>query len=219
MAGSSSKKEFAPGGVASCGTDKPATDVKHIKESHERLKCVDHADIGYRIERVTSLETLKKVFELRYDVYCLKLHAFPPNELEMETDVFDTVATHFAAFNGDDCVGSVRLVPEFRDIFPMEEHGFHLPSSISRPHAVEVSRIIALPKGGHSPAVDLIRSAYDWSIDHHMTNWIYSANRMTLAFMQKNGFIGDSIGEPEFHHNDTYYPFVMPLTDSFRFPW
>lgn len=200
-------------------TEVKVTETRPSSLSGKRPKVVPTDEAVYCVERVTSLEDLRKILELRYEYYCERLGAFPLNPDGIETDEYDAKSVHFQAVLDGSCIGTLRLVPQHEGRFPMEEHGFQLPTDLPRARALEVSRIIARPLDGHSPALDLAKCAYDWSVANGSSHWIYSANRMTLIFMRKNHLVGDSIGPPEHHHNDTYFPFVMPLTDSFRFPW
>jgi N-acyl-L-homoserine lactone synthetase len=207
----------------SCGAN-PATENKDDKQPHERLKAIppkapDHA---YRIERVTSLEDMRKIFELRYEIYNIQLLAFPPNSYGLEIDEYDGDATHFQATLEGSVISTVRLLPPHRGEFPMDDHGFILPSNLPRDTTLEVSRIISRPlagRRGKKATVDVMKFAYDWSVERGITHWIYSANMMTIAFLNRNRFLPDQIGEPQEHHNDVFYPFVMPLQERHRFSW
>ena len=207
----------------SCGVQSATTENNSDKQSHERLKAihrVEEAKMRYHVGQVTTLEDLRKVFELRHKIYCVKLGAYPITENQMEMDQSDPFSEHFIATVDEKCIGTLRLIHLVDNVFPMETRGHVLPDWIPRSTTLELSRLIAIyDVEEHKTSLDLTHQAYDWAIKNQITHLVYSGNTMTRAAMKRQRVIADPIGEPILHHNDSHVPLVIPLGERDRFPW
>ena len=93
-------------------------------------------------------ELIKKIFRLRYQVYCLecgflKAEDYPDG---IETDEYDAQSIHFAAINDDnEVVGAARLVLEGSLPFPLEKYCPDVAPeklNINRSQCAEISRLV-----------------------------------------------------------------------------
>lgn len=92
---------------------------------------------------------MQRVFELRYQVYCLECGFLPAANYpdHCEIDEYDAISAHFCAFNlRDELVGYVRLVPpDLTQSFPFQSHCPALlegASLVAPAQAVEISRLM-----------------------------------------------------------------------------
>jgi N-acyl amino acid synthase of PEP-CTERM/exosortase system len=93
-------------------------------------------------------DSLREIFHLRYQVYCLECAFLPKSDFcdEMEYDKYEACSTHFGAYTRkEEIVGTIRLVqPWIHMDYPFEEHcrifdGLQLPP---RELSGEVSRLV-----------------------------------------------------------------------------
>lgn len=94
-------------------------------------------------------DLLKRVFELRYQVYCQECGFLPAANYpdHCEVDQYDGTSAHFCAFNlQDELVGYVRMVrPERTQSFPFQSHCHDLlaGATLAPPQqAAEISRLM-----------------------------------------------------------------------------
>lgn len=92
---------------------------------------------------------MQRVFELRYQVYCLECGFLPAADYpdRCEIDEYDAISAHFCTFNlRDELVGYVRLVPpDLTQSFPFQSHCDDLSpdASLAQPEqAAEISRLM-----------------------------------------------------------------------------
>lgn len=81
--------------------------------------------MSFKVIRVSDENELKKVYRLRYKVYCEEWNFEDPEKYpdRLETDEFDKNAVHFAAIdNTGRAVGTVRLILFSPDGFPLEKY-------------------------------------------------------------------------------------------------
>lgn len=100
----------------------------------------------------TDRSLMDKIFELRFQVYCLECQFLPASLYpdQREIDEYDAHAVHFAAFNlKGDMAGYVRLVrPDAHQLFPFQIHCPNLMPGISLntpADSAEVSRLMVHP--------------------------------------------------------------------------
>ena len=80
---------------------------------------------GFDVKKVEDARELKKVQRLRYKVYCdewgFERHEDNPGGIE--NDIYDKSAAHFSAKNSEgDVVGTIRLILDSPEGFPIEQH-------------------------------------------------------------------------------------------------
>lgn len=92
---------------------------------------------------------LNRVFELRFQVYCLECGFLPSANYpdRREIDEYDANSAHFCAFDlRDNLVGCVRLVrPDALQTFPFQRHCSALLEGVTLPapsEAAEISRLM-----------------------------------------------------------------------------
>ena len=101
----------------------------------------------FHVKRVQKESELKKLYALRYQVYCLEkmfldLRDYPSS---LEHDQYDASAIHLGAYGADDSIiGSLRLVRSTKMHFPIFEHCVvsDLPTDASSLEFAEISRLI-----------------------------------------------------------------------------
>ncbi len=91
---------------------------------------------------------LKRIFALRYEVYCLECGFLPPEQFQsgLESDEYDVGAAHFVARNlENEAVGTLRIVqPTASQHFPFEHHCKALFSDVVLPRREECGEISRL---------------------------------------------------------------------------
>lgn len=103
-------------------------------------------ELGYTFpsQLVKDSTSLKKIYQLRYDVYCLQKKFLDPGDYpdKIETDVFDPHSLHFAAFDDlGNALGTLRLVMNSSFGFPMINYcELNVPDNILK-NAGEISRL------------------------------------------------------------------------------
>ncbi len=104
--------------------------------------------ISFRFLKVDSPELLKKVFHLRYQVYCHECKFLNPDDYpdEWEIDQYDPYSIHFAAIDQDDTVvGTIRLIKNCAPVpFPIEVHCKPIieNNGLIRDKIAEISRLV-----------------------------------------------------------------------------
>ncbi len=103
--------------------------------------------IPFRFLRVNSPKLLRKVFHLRYQVYCHECGFLSPDDYPdgLEIDQYDPQSIHFAALDHEDTVvGTIRMIMNSEITpFPIEVHCQPIinKNGFTRNHIVEISRL------------------------------------------------------------------------------
>jgi len=95
---------------------------KHPRRVKERFWS---RDVAFPSRLVVDMKDLNKLYQLRYDVYCLQKGFLDPADYpnKCETDIFDKHALHFGAFDhSGNALGTLRLVKNSGVGFPMLKH-------------------------------------------------------------------------------------------------
>lgn len=95
----------------------------------------------------SHVSIMEDIYRLRYEVYCIERNFLDENDYPdgLETDVYDICSAHFAAYNHQHIVGTVRLVqPEADQLYPFEGHCRVFKDFRFRPRrqAAEISRLV-----------------------------------------------------------------------------
>lgn len=146
-------------------------------------------------------ELLKKVFELRYQVYCQECGFLPAANYpdRCEVDPYDASSVHFCAFNlQDELVGYVRMVrPDLTQSFPFQSHCHDLlPGATLVPpqQAAEISRLMVIQTyrrrrgdvlSGLTVEEDLPKVNHD--LRDHTPQILFSLYRQIYAFSVAHG--------------------------------
>jgi ubiquinone/menaquinone biosynthesis C-methylase UbiE/N-acyl-L-homoserine lactone synthetase len=156
---------------------------------------------GYTFLSAESREDLKKVWRLRYEVYCAELGLLPKNEIGLEHDKYDEYAISFLAVDENDrAVGTIRLVHNNPKGLPMDTDfpltDYMKTHGISR--AVEIGRfaiVKSVSRDAHiTVALGLFKCLYDYCFETKTYDIFAVTNPKT---MEKYGMAGVSvIGEP-----------------------
>ncbi len=93
--------------------------------------------------------SMQRIFELRFQVYCLECKFLPAANYPdgREVDEYDAAAIHFATYNAkDELVGYARLVrPTASGVFPFQAHCPTLLEGVTLPEpskSMEISRLM-----------------------------------------------------------------------------
>ncbi len=101
-------------------------------------------DVAFPSKLVKEMQELEKLYQLRYDVYCMQKGFLDPANYpdKLETDVFDQHSLHFGAFDKlGNALGTLRLIQNSDIGFPMLDHcEIDVPDEILQ-KAGEISRL------------------------------------------------------------------------------
>ncbi len=81
--------------------------------------------LGFRFFRVNTDDMMAKYYRLRYEIYCHETGFLPAEEYPdgFEKDEYDEHSIHFVAADKDDnVIGTLRLIRDSVDGFPLEQH-------------------------------------------------------------------------------------------------
>lgn len=170
------------------------------------------------IRQATSESDRRKIFELRYRVYCKekKYLSIVQSQEEIENDEFDECSVHYIAFNsGTEAVGTIRLILNSPIRFPINKY-FDIPEDGSKDIA-EVSRLIVLKEErspNHSAMLHLCKAIYDYSIENNIKHWYAILDEHFLKLSQRLGFIFKQIAESKFCYGDITAPYILCLEET-----
>ena len=101
-------------------------------------------DVAFPSRLVENMQELEKLYQLRYDVYCLQKGFLDPENYpdNCESDVYDQNALHFGAFDDlGNALGTLRLIKNSDMGFPLLDHcEIDVPESVLA-SAGEISRL------------------------------------------------------------------------------
>ncbi len=160
-------------------------------------------------------QTLEKIYNLRYHIYCLKKNFLPkenyPNQ--QETDHFDPYALHFVALDKNKAIATVRLIKKSALGLPMNEHctNIVIPKE-HRPQSeqsiAEISRLCVKKMPHHSRSettFKLYRAMYHESKKQNITHWATAMEPSLLRLLSRMHLVFHQIGPPV-----DYYGSVTP---------
>lgn len=82
-------------------------------------------DVAFPSELVENMQDLEKLYQLRYDVYCLQKGFLDPGNYpdRCESDIYDQNALHFGAFDDlGNALGTLRLIKNSDMGFPLLDY-------------------------------------------------------------------------------------------------
>ncbi len=127
----------------SCSEITPKVQIQDNKLRQVRRRFWDN-DVAFPSQLVENLRKMKKLYALRYKVYCEQKGFLDPAKYpdNLETDIYDQHALHFGAFDDlGNALGTLRLVKNSDYGFPMLRHcEINVPDSILKT-AGEISRL------------------------------------------------------------------------------
>jgi N-acyl-L-homoserine lactone synthetase len=171
--------------------------------------------MSYQILLVSHPKTLKRLFEFRYQSYCLRDNLLSPLDYpeKIEHDAYDLASTHLVAFDhSDKIVGCVRLIRAAETILPTEKE-FELTqhlAHLSRSELYEISRLIVAPDYQRSLLLfDLLRAVFIYSRQHEINHWCGCVEAPLLSCLHR--FFGNfpSLSQPKFCFNAQNTPFLI----------
>lgn len=173
--------------------------------------------ITFKVAQTKSEMTA--IYKLRYDVYCLEKNFLDPNDYpgRMEHDIWDKHAVHFIAKCGSDIAGTVRLIKDSPQGFPIEKH-----FDIQRPegHAkvfAEGSRYIVNQDYRHSiyqTANGLNRCIINYCKNNDITDLFIVLDERLYTAYTRIGLLLKKLGEPVYCYGCINAPYVMPLKET-----
>jgi len=184
-----------------------------------------HPEHWLSARAITDHDDLRRVFALRYRVYCEERGFFPPEDYWdcLEIDEYDDRSAHFAAFDPQgDVAGSVRLVCHERGGgFPHQRHCL-LFDDVKVPDGRkcgEVSRLVlnrshrTPPGGGNTGTVimSVYREMYRHSLENGIQYWYAAMERSLVRMMGRIGVEYQCIG-PEVDYCGPVAPYLLELS-------
>ena len=163
---------------------------------------VRHGALEGRILRTP--EEMIQAYQIRHRVIVEELHWLPerPENGSLEFDLYDTAATHFGVFEGDQIVGYIRAIPgndlsDFllgRDFSSLIDgaHGEindHIHAHQHR--SIEISRLVVAPDHRHSPEVPrlLYRLLTEWSWRRNYEHWYMVITQKIYQLFELQAFV------------------------------
>ncbi len=160
-----------------------------------------------------SKEEKNLAYILRYEVYCIEEGFIDTNEEKKEKDEFDEIAQHFLAYEGEEIVGTVRLIEEnsnFNDAvygLPMESlFDFSEYDKNKKYKFAESSRSAVLRDYRRGRSIwGLWKAMIQYSLKKDITHILLSANPETddVDYSQQMYYFGKKQGllHPEIYVN------------------
>jgi N-acyl-L-homoserine lactone synthetase len=168
--------------------------------------------------------TMRAVWRLRYEVYCLETHFLEPGEFpdHQERDAFDDHATHFAIMDGGGAiVAGLRLVRNNPLGFPLERHARSLSDyfrGLPRSRTMELSRFVVSKEHRirqfHLMAA-LFRCAMVEGIQRGAEYALAAMEPGLCRLLKRFGYEFVEIGEPMEYYGNVV-PYVMSVDGSLR---
>ncbi len=172
-------------------------------------------ETGSAIRRAQTPSEIEEVYRLRYTVYCEEMKSVDSALFSnrQEIDCFDLYAIHFIVRDGDEIVGSARVITDSGMGFLLEEF-FCLPVEISnqavRKKTLEISRVALIPEyrgGGYF--IELMSEVVCYGNSHGYFSYIgVSTARIWNTFIKNKWRIAiwDSYIE---YHNTISCPAII----------
>ena len=181
-------------------------------EGNRTATASDESQPRIRVQLAESLGDMNKVWRLRYQIYCVERQSIPPNEAEIDRDMYDNYAVSFMLLLGDELMGTVRLIKDSNLGFLMEE-AFTLPSDINRNHLLEASRFIVLPElRGSGASKLLLEAAVEWSREHGYTMWCLAIQERLFSSHVTEGWNMSKLSEiATSYHETVVFPILRYL--------
>jgi N-acyl-L-homoserine lactone synthetase len=176
----------------------------------------------YHIERVESDKVMKKIYKLRYDIYCKEVKLLSEKECkeEFEKDVFEDKSTHFVVLNKkNEVVGTVRLI-KFSELgLPtIDEFDLHKQlEKIDKNKTLEISRFMVRKDYRKTMLmVDMCKAVYQYTKINNYNYMMGCAERWFIKSMNQLFGPLNIIGDPKFCFNAMNYPFILGVDEAER---
>ncbi len=144
---------------------------------------------------------LKKIFELRYDIYCKQLKWVKSNESYLEFDDYDRKAIHFAVVDyKNNILGTSRILLGGKDNFMVNKEFKILVdknffNQIDIDECVEISRLAIKNNYRNynninlSIATNLYLAMYVWSLCNKKRYWVIVVEEKFLNYLRNKYFL------------------------------
>ena len=129
----------------------------------------------FELKKLNVLEILDSQ-RLRYKVYVEEKGWEPPNEYELENDVYDDFSYHFGVYVDEELIGSARLIDGRRIGLPI----FSRLSGREK-NSVEISRVVVI-KGVPRMLIS------EWIYSYLLYFFLLNRYQAAFAFMQEKHF-------------------------------
>ncbi|HLC38941.1 MAG TPA: GNAT family N-acyltransferase [Patescibacteria group bacterium] len=169
-------------------------------------------------------DELMKVFKLRYQVYCLEKCFLPSSDYPegVEVDEFDTASVHFVAMHtvdGQELVGTMRLILDSDNGFPVEKH-FRLTKPITnRQTTIELSRLIVAPSAriiAIPILMGLAREIYWYCNDHQIEDCYAVLEEPLLKMLKRIRFPFHVAGKEQWYMGGLTRPAYLSVSETVR---
>lgn len=175
---------------------------------------------SYQIRVVEGDEELEELFRFRYRIYCQTDNLLDAAEYptESESDKYDKVAVHIAAYGDDEEIaGMVRVIPHSDLGLPTIEE-FELEDEVESDvlnQAVEVSRFMVDPQyRGSLLMLDLCRAAYCYTKEEGVRYYIGCGEDWFMQMIEKLFLKVNLLAEPRWCFNAQNFPFIINLDEA-----
>jgi len=176
----------------------------------------------YRIIIARGNDLMKKIYTLRYEVYCEEVKLLNRSEYpeRFEKDEYDENSVHFAVLDHkNDVIGTVRLIKKSNLQFPtITEYKLEDQlKDIDKDHLVEISRFMVKKEFRKTMLmVDICKAIYLYSKKNGINFWLGCAERWFIHSMNQLFGPLNIIKEPKFCFNAMNYPFILGLDEAER---
>lgn len=176
----------------------------------------------YSIVLVKDDRMMKKLYKLRYDIYCEDVHLLKKENYpeKIEKDEYDDHSIHFAVLNREkEVVGTIRLIKNSELNLPtIDEFDLHKTfNEIPRNGIVEISRFMVRKDFRKTMLmVDLCKTVYLYCKKNNYEYILGCAEKWFIKSL--NQLMGplNIIGEPKFCFNAINYPFLLGVEEAER---
>lgn len=176
----------------------------------------------YSIERVDSDEVMKKIYKLRYDIYCKEVKLLSEQECrdQYEKDEFDPKSIHLVVLNKKrEVVGTVRLIKNSDFGLPTIDE-FDLQTKlekINKDKVLEISRFMVKRDYRKTMLmVDMCKAVYQYTKENNYDYMMGCAEKWFIRSMNQLFGPLNIISDPKFCFNAMNYPFIIGVEEAER---
>ena len=194
--------------------------IKYLATSIFLVYSLHRSRKSYRIEIVKDKNLIKRVFKLRYKLYCETYKLLDKGDYpnRKEEDEYDQYSEQIAVFDdSDNMVGTVRIIKNSPIGFPTEKEFDLKIDNRKRNQTIEISRIMVEPDFKKTMLfIDVLKAVYTYTKRNNCKYWIGCAEDWFIKNINKLFREVKIIGESKFCFNALNYPFFMEVRAAER---
>ncbi|MFC1687446.1 GNAT family N-acyltransferase [Patescibacteria group bacterium] len=176
----------------------------------------------YRIVKAESDDMIKKVYKLRYEIYCNEVKLLNGEECNdrVESDEFDIHSIHLAVLDRkNEVVGTVRLIknsilglPTINE-FKLSER----LEKVNKEKTLEISRFMVKKNFRKTMLmVDMCKAVYQYTKQNDYHYMLGCAEKWFIISMNQLFGPLNVIGDPKFCFNAMNHPFILGVEEAER---